>query len=197
MEQKIMVAFPTTLIIGLGGVGSSIVEKIYRKFDASQPTDIERRNVAFLCMDTDASDIKKRLAVMPSGSVVKTSSDKSCTVGGYIDQIKSKTTVLDWFDTKSPHLLSMSLNEGAGQVRMASRLATIASIDEKKLEAIDGSIKNLLAVDGNEEHRFGRHVRGWSFRALGKDCCACREHKQSCKKCDKASYHFHNLRRSN
>ena len=147
MEQKIMVAFPTTLIIGLGGVGSSIVEKIYRKFDASQPTDIERRNVAFLCMDTDASDIKKRLAVMPSGSVVKTSSDKSCTVGGYIDQIKSKTTVLDWFDTKSPHLLSMSLNEGAGQVRMASRLATIASIDEKKLEAIDGSIKNLLAVE--------------------------------------------------
>ena len=114
-------SFPTTLIIGLGGVGSSIV--IYRKFDASHPTDMDRRNVAFLCMDTDASDIKKRLAVMPEGSVVKTSSDMSCTVGGYIDQIKSKTTVLDWFDTKSPHLLSMSLNEGAGQVRMASRLA--------------------------------------------------------------------------
>lgn len=150
-------SFPTTLIIGLGGVGSSIVEKIYRKFDASHPTDMDRRNVAFLCMDTDASDIKKRLAVMPEGSVVKTSSDMSCTVGGYIDQIKSKTTVLDWFDTKSPHLLSMSLNDGAGQVRMASRLATIASINEGKMKAIDGSIKNLLAVE--PERHAGNNIK--------------------------------------
>ena len=74
-------AFSTTLIIGLGGVGSSIVEQIYKKFDASNPTEIDRRNVGFLCLDTDESDIKKRLAVMPEGSVVKTSSDRSCSVG--------------------------------------------------------------------------------------------------------------------
>ena len=81
-------AFPTTLIIGLGGVGSSIVEKIYKKFDASHPTDIDRRNVGCLCMDTDDSDIRKRRAVMPEGTVIKTSSDMSCTVGGYIDRKK-------------------------------------------------------------------------------------------------------------
>lgn len=150
-------AFSTTLIIGLGGVGSNIVEKIYKKFDASNPTDIDRRNVAFLCMDTDDSDIKKRLPVMPVGSVVKTSSEKSCTVGGYIDQIKSKTTVLDWFDTKSPYLLSMSLGDGAGQVRMASRLASIASISENKLKAIDNSIQNLLTTDP-ERHR-GNNIK--------------------------------------
>ena len=100
-------AFPTTLIIGLGGVGSSIVEQIYKKFDASNPSEIDRRNVAFLCLDTDDSDIRKRLTVMPEGSVIKTSSDMSCTVGGYVDQIKAKTTVQDWFDLKSQHLLSM------------------------------------------------------------------------------------------
>lgn len=140
-------AFSTTLIIGLGGVGSNIVEQIYKKFDASNPTDIDRRNVAFLCLDTDESDIRKRLPVMPEGSVIKTSSDKSCSVGGYIDQIKSKTTVLDWFDTKSPYLLSMSLGDGAGQVRMASRLASMASISENKMQAINNSIQNLLTTD--------------------------------------------------
>ena len=30
--------FPTTLIIGLGGVGCRVVEGIYRKFSASNPT---------------------------------------------------------------------------------------------------------------------------------------------------------------
>lgn len=150
-------AFPTTLIIGLGGVGSSIVEKIYRKFDASHPTDIDRRNVGFLCMDTDDSDIRKRRAVMPEGSVIKTSSDMSCTVGGYIDRIKDKTTATEWFDLRSQHLLSMSLNEGAGQVRMASRLASMASISENKLEAINNSIKNLLKTE--PERHSGNNIK--------------------------------------
>ena len=139
-------AFSTTLIIGLGGVGSNIVEQIYKKFDASNPTEIDRRNVGFLCLDTDESDIKKRLAVMPEGSVVKTSSDRSCSVGSYIDQIKAKTTVLDWFDTKSPYMLSMSLGDGAGQVRMASRLASMACISEDKMQAINNCIQNLLST---------------------------------------------------
>jgi len=145
-------AFSTTLIIGLGGVGSSIVERIYKKFDASNPTEIDRRNVGFLCLDTDESDIKKRLAVMPEGSVVKTSSDRSCSVGSYIDQIKAKTTVLDWFDTKSPYMMSMSLGDGAGQVRMASRLASMACISENKMQAINNCIQNLLSTDPERHH---------------------------------------------
>ena len=77
-----------TLIIGLGGVGSRIVEGVYRQFEASHPEDIDRRNVEFLCLDTDESDINKRRKVMPENNVVKTSSDLSDTVGGYIDRIK-------------------------------------------------------------------------------------------------------------
>lgn len=150
-------AFTTTLIIGLGGVGSKVVEGIYRKFNASNPADIERRNVAFLCLDTDESDCKKRAQVMPQGSVVKTSSDLSCTIGGYIDQIRSKTTVLDWFDIKDRQLLAMSLNEGAAQVRMASRLAAISAINEHKFMAIDNSIKNLLMTE--PERHAGNNIK--------------------------------------
>lgn len=149
--------FSTTLIIGLGGVGSRVVEGIYRKFMASNPTELEKRNVAFLCLDTDINDINDRRKVMPNDSVVKTSSDMSTTVGAYVDRIRSKTTVLDWFDTKSPQLMTMSLNDGAAQVRMASRLAAISAIDEGKFRAIDNSIKNLLKTE--PERHSGNNIK--------------------------------------
>ena len=149
--------FPTTLIIGLGGVGCRVVEGIYRKFSASNPTEMEKRNVAFLCLDTDANDIKERQKVMPKDCIVKTSSDMSSTIGAYIDRIKGKTTVLDWFDTKSKQLTTMSLNDGAAQVRMASRLAAISAIDENKFRAIDNSIKNLLKTE--PERHAGNNIK--------------------------------------
>ena len=153
-----------TLIIGLGGVGSRIVEGVYRQFEASHPEDIDRRNVEFLCLDTDESDINKRRKVMPENNVVKTSSDLSDTVGGYIDRIKGKTTVVDWFDTSSQQLLGMPLNKGAAQVRMASRLALMSAINEGKLAAIDNSISRLMAVE--PERHAGNIIRTYIVTSL-------------------------------
>jgi len=150
-------AFQTTLIIGLGGIGSRIVEEIYRKFDSTNPSANDRRNVAFLCLDTDEADIAKRRKVMPASSVIKTSSDLSDTVGGYISRIQDSTTVLDWFDTRSKQILTMPLNEGAAQVRMASRLAAMSAIEEGKFKAIDNSIAKLLESDP-ERHK-GNNIK--------------------------------------
>ena len=144
-EQKF--SFSTTLIIGLGGVGCSITSQIYKKFIDGNPTDLEKRNVICLCLDTDAGDVKKNKAILPENWVVKTSSDLSCTIRDYINNIKKETHVLDWFDTRSQYIMDMSLNEGAGQVRMASRLALMSAITEGKLSAIDWSISNLLELD--------------------------------------------------
>lgn len=142
-----MEKFSPTLIIGLGGLGSEVVENIYHKFDAGHPADIERANVAFLCLDTDENDINERRKVMPPDNVVKTSSDMSLTIGQYIDKIKGRTDVEKWFDTKSSELNSMSLNDGAAQVRMASRLAMMSAITESKLSPIDNAITQLMATD--------------------------------------------------
>lgn len=139
--------FQTTLIIGLGGVGSRIVEDIYKKFEAAGPSEQDRRNVAFVCLDTDEADIAKRRAAMKTGVVVKTSSDKSATVGDYIESIQNRSTVNQWFDTRSRQVVDMKLNKGAGQIRMASRLAYISAIQEGKLESIGNTISKLLAVD--------------------------------------------------
>lgn len=152
-----MANFQTTLIIGLGGVGSRVVEGIYRKFNSSKPSEEDRRNVAFLCFDTDEADINKRRRVMPFGSVIKTSSDSSVTVGDYIEKIQDNTSVNDWFDTRSREVLNMTLNEGAAQLRMASRLAYMSSIQDEKMSAINNTIRALLAVD--PERHPGNNIR--------------------------------------
>ncbi len=152
-----MEKFSPTLIIGLGGIGSSIVEGIYRKFAASNPSDLEKANATFLCLDTDITDINKRLEVIPKDCVIKTSSDLNISVGHYIERIKNKTTVEKWFDTSKRELMAMSLGDGAAQVRMASRLAMIAAIDENKLSPIDNAIKKL--TETNPAARMGNDVK--------------------------------------
>jgi len=142
-----MVDFPTTLIIGLGGVGSQIAAEIYKKFIDSNPSDIKKRNIFCLALDTDGGDVEKRKKILPKNWVVKTSSDLSCTVGDYVNSISNTTTVNEWFDTRSKHVMEMSLNEGAGQIRMASRLALMAAIGEEKLKTIDFAIASLLTLE--------------------------------------------------
>ncbi len=151
-----MVDFPTTLIIGLGGVGSQITADIYSKFMATHPSDIEKRNIYCLCFDTDAGDIAKRKKILPKNCVVKTSSDMSSTVGDYLNGIRNTTDALNWFDTSSKHVINMSLNKGAGQIRMASRLAFMAAMSEEKLKAIDYAISSLLTLE--PERHVGNNI---------------------------------------
>ena len=139
--------FPTTLIIGIGGVGSRIATNIYKQFMERQPSKTAIANFKCLCFDTDAGDIKEYLKVLPRDCVVQTSSSESITVNQYIDRIKDKTEVESWFDTSSEVIMKMKLNEGAGQVRMASRLAYMSAISEEKLSVINRSIISLLETD--------------------------------------------------
>ncbi|MCX6305404.1 MAG: hypothetical protein NT040_10570 [Bacteroidetes bacterium] len=138
-----MPSFPKTLIIGLGGIGSEIVANIYKKFDESNPSGIDRETVAFLCFDTDENDIKLRQKSMPAEWVVKTSSDKNITVGSYINKIKKWSTAEEWFDTSSHILKRATLNRGAGQVRMASRLAMMAAIEDGKFEILRNTLTHM------------------------------------------------------
>lgn len=152
-----MEKFSPTLIIGLGGVGSMIVEGIFKKFKDGQPDELEWANAAFLCLDTDEDDVEERRKVMSPDTVVKTSSDLSTTIGHYIERIRHRTTVEQWFDTSSPTLNSMSLNSGAAQVRMASRLAMMAAINEGKFAAIENSITKLMST--NPQRKKGNDIK--------------------------------------
>lgn len=140
-------SFPTTLIIGLGGVGSRITTGIYKQFMSRNPKQDDKDNVICLCFDTDSNDIKLYKKDMPNEWVVQTSSTQAFTIGQYINKIKDITTVEDWFDNSRSEIIKMKLNDGAGQIRMASRLAYMSAISDGKLQAIDNSIRRLLKTD--------------------------------------------------
>ena len=140
-------SFPTTLIIGLGGVGSRITTGIYKQFMSRNPKQDDKDNVICLCFDTDSNDIKLYKKDMPNEWVVQTSSTQAFTIGQYINKIKDISTVEDWFDDSSDEVIKMKLNDGAGQIRMASRLAYMSAISDGKLQAIDNSLRRLLRTD--------------------------------------------------
>ena len=142
--------FPKSLIIGLGGIGSEIVAKVYQRFINCNPTENERNIVGFICFDTDSQDIESRRKIMPKEFVVKTSAEKNVTVGGYLDLIKDKSAVEEWFDITHRHLLELTLNDGAGQIRMASRLALSLAIEEGKLDIIRNVINRILKVQAGQ-----------------------------------------------
>lgn len=146
-------SFPKSLIIGLGGVGSDIVSRVYKRYMDSNPTDLEKGMVGFLCFDTDANDIEMRRKIMPKEFVIQTSATTNITVATYIDSIRNsnpRNTVEEWFDTSQKLLLQATLNDGAGQIRMASRLALSLAYDEGRFDIVDKVINKILEIQADK-----------------------------------------------
>lgn len=147
--------FPKSLIIGLGGIGSDVVSKVYQRFLSRHPSPVEQDLVGFICFDTDENDSNLRREVMPRELVVQTSASANITVAGYLDKIRNRSSVEEWFETQQRLLLELTLNDGAGQIRMASRLALSLAIEENKFDIVQNVINRILRVqadktDGND-----------------------------------------------
>ena len=153
-------SFPKSMIIGLGGIGSRIVCDVYKQFKNADPSPAEKRIVSFLCFDTDAGDVEQMRCILPRENVVKTSSDESQKISAYIMQIRNRTNVNEWFDIDSPILMDMKISTGAGQIRMASRLALLSSIERGEMDIIVTELNRILTISaetarGNE---IGIHI---------------------------------------
>lgn len=122
-----------TILVGLGGIGSSIVNDIYGKI----PED-RRKNVAIHAFDTDVNSIKSLKHI--ADNVTQTSTRKS--VGEYLHLNPS---LKEWFPN-NPFLLNKTMTEGAGQIRAVSRLAFRSAMDERKLNKLEESIDRIFPV---------------------------------------------------
>jgi hypothetical protein len=122
-----------TILIGLGGIGSQIVNKIY----GDVPKE-SRKRVAIHVFDTDMNSIKKLKHLKDHAT--QTSTNKS--VGEYLHQNESALT---WFP-QNPQLRKKTMTEGAGQIRAVSRLAFQAAMQDRKLNALWESIENIFPV---------------------------------------------------
>ncbi len=146
---------PKTLIIGLGGTGSDIVVNVYKRFYAHESNNDNRKLVKFLVLDTDQNEIERRREIIGSSNVIQTSSDEQLTISNFLAQIENRSGKPQWFPDHIPELLNMTINDGAGQIRMVSRLALTYAIEQGKLDRLNDVINDLLNVqlgEGNDIH---------------------------------------------
>lgn len=150
--------FPKTLIIGLGGLGSDIVVNTYKRFTAHAKHKEDRDKVRFLAFDTDSNEIYKRRSIMPESDVIQTSSTSNVVAGRYIDEIKDISDVENWFPVNTKELNLMSINDGAGQVRVVSRLALAHAIHSGKINRLRQVIDELLDLKTGEGNNIEVHI---------------------------------------
>lgn len=137
-----MISVPT-LLVGLGGIGSKVVDHVYGMI----PSDM-RSSVAVHAFDTNVNDISK-LVHLGRERVTQTST--KWTVREYLDY--ADDSVKYWFPHEIPEIKRKTLTEGAGQIRAISRLAYRAAMEKGRLHAIEEQISGLLRVnpDGRDK----------------------------------------------
>ena len=126
-----------TLLIGLGGTGCKIVERV-----SKMVTEEQRANIAFAVFDTDINDLRGIQQRNPFIKIIQTSTKQ--TVGEYLNK---DTHARDtWFPVNAI-LNGKTLTEGAGQVRSISRLALETVIRAGKIEPLHEAIQSLYKVE--------------------------------------------------
>lgn len=133
-----MIQIPT-ILIGLGGLGSSVVDMIYGWI----PPD-KRGFVAVHTFDTNVNDISK-LKNLNKENLTQTSTN--WTVAEYLRM--ADASVKDWFPHEQTEILRKSLTDGAGQIRSVSRLAYRAAMESGKLGNLHNSINHIFRETGS------------------------------------------------
>lgn len=129
-----------TLLVGIGGTGSGIVQRVYEL-----ATEEQRKNIGFVVFDTDVNELRTIEEKTPQIKTVQTSS--RMTVGEYLDADEYSRD--SWFPVNKI-LNSKALTEGAGQVRAISRLALNTTIKQGRMTPIDEAIENLYELNGQK-----------------------------------------------
>lgn len=126
-----------TLLIGLGGTGCKIIERVSKMVTSEQ-----RSNIAFAVFDTDINDLRGIQERNPFIKTVQTSTKQ--TVGEYLNKdVHARDT---WFPVNAI-LNGKTLTEGAGQVRSISRLALETVIRAGRMEPLHEAIQSLYKVE--------------------------------------------------
>ena len=100
------------LLIGLGGIGSEIVDNVYGRLKETGMAE----NVEALVFDTDINS-QRNLTNISGECKIQTSTDKTVKFA-----LENDPTAKDWFPTH-PLVEKMQMLNGAGQIRAVSRLA--------------------------------------------------------------------------
>ena len=132
IEQNVPV-----LLVGLGGIGGSIVNKVMEKIPKEQ-----RDHVGAVAIDTDLGDLNKLEEVqkiwMGNDGIVK-------------NLLVRYPEYLEWFPANK-FINTRGLGEGAGQIRAIARLVMAASVrsDYNPLSLLDKEVRRILEHSGEK-----------------------------------------------
>lgn len=135
-----------TLILGLGGTGSQIVERVQQKVRESDSSQSER--IAFVVFDTDINDLGQIKRRTPEIYTVQTSTRN--TVGEYLT---INTNARDYWFPVNEMMNRKTLTEGAAQVRAISRLAFDTTLKGGNLRPLHEAIDQLFRIDKDQEEQ--------------------------------------------
>lgn len=135
-----------TLLVGLGGIGSGIVNRIYGEVKKNG----QDKKVEAVIIDTDIGSLNKNTNIDP---IYRIQTSENSTVKGLLDRDPS---CKEWFP-EHPVILNSQILEGAGMVRAISRLALKTAIKSNKLSVLNQIGDNLFEV-GNETTTRGVRV---------------------------------------
>ena len=140
-ENNLQFSFRPTLLVGIGGVGCRIAASVYQM--ARQSNMLDRSRLSILGFDTDENDYLKLLdsKQMDHRNLILTSPARPVWEILTTEHFQ----VDEWFvplDSLTTELRQMNLRNGAGQIRMFSRLAfftamTNPDLERKILEAVN------------------------------------------------------------
>ncbi|MFZ7111971.1 MAG: tubulin-like doman-containing protein [Desulfatiglandales bacterium] len=144
-----MAQFRPTLLVGIGGVGCQIASNVLDM--AKKSGMLERCGVAVLGFDTDQNDIDTMVdkKMMDERNLICTSPNRNVweVLMSYSHNIEK------WFvplDELAVEIRQMSLHNGAGQIRMLSRLAFYSSLKDTALESrLKQTVEDLTKMRGS------------------------------------------------
>lgn len=129
--------YTPTILIGLGGLGSTIVNDIYAKLHP----DMHQQTVV-LAMDTDVNWIRS-LKNLPENNIIQTSQNQTVEQYIYNKERSGDSSIQNWFQMDIPELQRKLMTDGAGQVRTISRLALRGAIENNEIQKIIAEINRI------------------------------------------------------
>jgi hypothetical protein len=140
-------SFRPTLLIGVGGTGIRIAERVYD--EALRTEQGKRGRIGVLGFDTDTNDLRRLRAVDQRNQIVLSTPD---TIFQMLD--KSPEVERSWFGDRkalSHDILNMTLLDGAAQIRLLTRLGWHTAIKRGGIEAqIGGAIARIGMLNARE-----------------------------------------------
>ena len=136
-----------TLLVGVGGTGCDIASRVYTLAHASNVLVTNR--ISILGFDTDDNDIQNRRREMPTRQLIRTST--AATVFQLLSTPRPQLQDLFAEDQDlTTEIRQMNLTEGAGQVRMLSRLAFQSALQDPTISTDIENALHGLGVHDNQ-----------------------------------------------